>query len=89
MPIPVVSLAERKVNTNLNGRQATPTGQPNNPIAVKIPLCNKSWDLAITRLAIAGSLTLIATVIYSAATCWTVLARENNLTAAVLPGTDA
>jgi hypothetical protein len=37
MPIPVVSIAKRTVNTNLNGRQATPTGQPNNPSAVKYP----------------------------------------------------
>jgi hypothetical protein len=33
----VVNIAERKVNTNLNGRQATSTGQPNNTSAVKYP----------------------------------------------------
>jgi hypothetical protein len=33
----VDNIAERKVNTNLNGRQATPTGQPNNTSAVKYP----------------------------------------------------
>jgi hypothetical protein len=37
LPIPVVSVAERKVNTNLNGRQATATGQHYNPSAVKYP----------------------------------------------------
>jgi hypothetical protein len=37
LPIPAVNIAERKVNTNLNGRQATPTGQPNNTSAVKYP----------------------------------------------------
>jgi hypothetical protein len=37
LPIPVVSIAERKVHTNLIGRQATPTGQPNNLTAVKYP----------------------------------------------------
>jgi hypothetical protein len=36
-PIPVVSIAKRKVKINLNGRQATPTGRPNNPLAVKYP----------------------------------------------------
>jgi hypothetical protein len=37
LPIPDISLAERKVNINLNGRQAIPTGQPNNPTADKYP----------------------------------------------------
>jgi hypothetical protein len=37
LPIPDVSLAERKVNINLNGRQAIPTGQQKNPSAVKYP----------------------------------------------------
>jgi IS30 family transposase len=35
LPIPVVSIAKRKVNKNLNGRQATRTCQSNNPSAVK------------------------------------------------------
>jgi hypothetical protein len=40
LPIPVVSIAERNVNTNINGREATPMGQPNNSSAVKYPICN-------------------------------------------------
>jgi hypothetical protein len=42
LPIPVVNIAERKVNTNLNGRQATPTGQPNNTSAVKYPYATQA-----------------------------------------------
>jgi hypothetical protein len=34
----VVNIAERKINTNLNGWQANPTGQPNSTSAVKHPM---------------------------------------------------
>jgi hypothetical protein len=38
-------LAERKLNTNLNGKQETPTGQPNNPSGVKYPYATSIFIL--------------------------------------------